>query len=284
MLPTRHGWRYALVLAVLMLAAINYGNGLVYGLTFLLAAVGVVSMLHTHRNVSGLRVFPGPCASVFAGETAQFSLCLANDLGAPRYGVALLQERRELTRLDLGVRETRCVPIPVPARRRGYLNMPPTVVTSGFPLGILYTWSRKLTFPARCLVYPAPASDGAPPDTADGGEGQFRPGAGDDFIGQREYRLGDSMKHINWKAVARGQDWVTKEYGGGGLSRVWLDWELLAPLDTESRLSVLCRLVLDAERDGVSYGIRLPGTLIAPGNGERHRQHCLEALALFTVP
>ena len=59
MLPTRHGLLFALVLAVLLLAAINYGNGLAYALTFLLASVAVVSMLHTHRNLHRLRIAAG---------------------------------------------------------------------------------------------------------------------------------------------------------------------------------------------------------------------------------
>jgi uncharacterized protein (DUF58 family) len=283
MLPTRHGWGYGALLLVLLLAAVNYGNGLVYGLTFLLASVGVVSMLHTHRNLSGVRVTAGPCAAVFAGEPALFSICLANDSEVSRHGVALLHDRREVTRVDLAARETRCVSVPVATRRRGYLALPPVVVTTNYPLGILYTWSRKLALPARCLVYPAPAGDGTYPEApADGaGEGQSRPGAGDDFIGQREYRAGDSLRHVNWKALARDQGWYTKEYGGGGASLVWLDWDLLAPLDSESRLSILCRQVLDAERHGASYGLRLPDTILAPGNGEQHRDRCLESLALF---
>jgi uncharacterized protein (DUF58 family) len=284
MLPTRHGWLYALLLMVLLLAAINYGNGLVYGLAFLLASVGVVSMLHTHRNVSGLRVGAGHCPSVFAGEPALFSICLVNDSDLPRYGVAVEHERREVARLDLAARETHCLTLPVPTRKRGWLAIPDVVVTTRFPLGILYSWSRQLQLPARCLVYPAPAPEGyypgAPAEA--GGEGGARVGQGDDFVGQREYRAGDSLKHVNWKALAREQGWYTKEYGGGAASMVWFDWDLLAGLDTETRLSILCRQVLEAERGSLAYGLRLPGGVIAPGNGEAHEQRCLEALALFS--
>jgi uncharacterized protein (DUF58 family) len=284
MLPTRYGWLYALLLMVLLIAAINYGNGLVYGLTFLLAAVGVVSMLHTHRNVSGLRVTAGHCPAVFAGEPALFSICLANDSDVPRYGVAVEHARREVARLDLAARETRCLGLPIPTRRRGWLAMPEFVVTTHYPLGILYSWSRRLTLPSRCLVYPAPAAEGyypsAPGDAA--GDGGARVGQGDDFVGQREYRAGDSPRHVNWKALAREQGWYTKEYGGGAAALVWLDWDLFAGLDTETRLSILCRQVLEAERESLVYGLRLPGGVIAPGNGEVHEQRCLEALALFS--
>jgi uncharacterized protein (DUF58 family) len=42
--------------------------------------------------------------------------------------------------------------------------------------------------------------------------------------------------------------------------------------------------VLQAERFGQSYGLRLPGTSIRPSRGEQHRTRCLEALALFPSP
>ena len=60
-----------------------------------------------------------------------------------------------------------------------------------------------------------------------------------------------------------------------------LDWEALPGLDTEERLSQMCRWVLDAEREGQLYGLRLPGVVLPPGRGADHRHRCLKALALF---
>jgi len=65
-LPTRHGLLFTLVLVALALAAINYSNALAYLLTFLLASMAVVSLLHTQRNLLKLHV------SV-AGSTARRS-------------------------------------------------------------------------------------------------------------------------------------------------------------------------------------------------------------------
>jgi hypothetical protein len=38
--------------------------------------------------------------------------------------------------------------------------------------------------------------------------------------------------------------------------------------------------VLQADKLGLDYGLRLPGVSIAPGEGEAHKRRCLEALAL----
>jgi uncharacterized protein (DUF58 family) len=40
-------------------------------------------------------------------------------------------------------------------------------------------------------------------------------------------------------------------------------------------------MVLNAYQNDVSYGLRLPGSSIQPGNGREHSIRCLKALALF---
>ena len=67
-------------------------------------------------------------------------------------------------------------------------------------------------------------------------------------------------------------------------SELWLDWDDALAADPEARLSILCHWVLQAERFGQAYGLRLPGRQIAPARGEAHRTSCLEALALFEAP
>jgi uncharacterized protein (DUF58 family) len=104
---------------------------------------------------------------------------------------------------------------------------------------------------------------------------------GEDFAGLREFRKGDSLKQVHWKAVARGQGMQTKQYGGGSGEDLWLEWGALDQLDAETRLQQLCRWVLDSEELEVNYGLRLPGHEIQPGSGAEHRHHCLKALALF---
>jgi uncharacterized protein (DUF58 family) len=64
-------------------------------------------------------------------------------------------------------------------------------------------------------------------------------------------------------------------------SELWIDWDEARAADPETRLSMLCHWVLQADRFGQSYGLRLPGVVIAQARGDAHRARCLEALALF---
>ncbi|GAB4512353.1 MAG: DUF58 domain-containing protein [Sulfuricaulis sp.] len=283
MLPTRFGLLFAVLLVVQLLVAINYSNGLAYALTFLLGSLAVVSMLYTHRNLFRLRLAAGTCAPVFTGEAASFRIHLANDSDTPRFGVAVMRDKKEIARVDIPARSSADISLNVPAVKRGWLVLPEVTVTTRFPLGLLYSWSRRIALNHSCLVYPRPA-DPTPLQTST--EESLEPitgikTGGDDYIGAREFQSGDSPRHVDWKAVARGEAWRVKQFGGGYQATVWLDWDTLEGLDVETRLSILTRWVLDAERDGMLYGLRLPQQTFNPSNGEPHQHECLKRLALF---
>jgi uncharacterized protein (DUF58 family) len=135
---------------------------------------------------------------------------------------------------------------------------------------------------ARCLVYPRPAEPGRPlPDgTAGGVQGKLRAGD-DDFAGLRSASPGDPLQRIAWKAYARNDLLLLKEFSSGTGEPCVLDWQALPELDVEQRLAQLARWCLDADFAGRSLALRLPGRSIPLGHGPKHLAACLEALALF---
>jgi uncharacterized protein (DUF58 family) len=154
-----------------------------------------------------------------------------------------------------------------------------------FPLGLFRAWSY-VEPEVRCLVYPRPERTPLPAPTADAAAGAARALAqgSDDFSGLRGYQPSDSPRHVAWKAVARADRMLTKQFSGAAGAELWLDWPLTAgATGTEPRLSRLCGWVLAAEQAGASYGLRLPGLEIAPSRGETHRAACLQALALHAL-
>ena len=88
-------------------------------------------------------------------------------------------------------------------------------------------------------------------------------------------------KQIAWKQLARGKGLVTKEFDSDEGAMCWLDWEMLAPANLESRISRLTGWVLQAHQNGWKYGLRLPGSEIKPDNSEVHRDYCLQQLAVY---
>lgn len=281
-LPTRVGFLFVLVLTAMLLGAINYSNSLGFALTFLLASLAVVSIVHTFRNLHGLTFHAGQARPVFAGEAALFPVGIENRRHLPRLAIDLTLAGSGRVTVDLEPDALNWVELRLKAPRRGRLRLPRCTVESRFPLGLFRAWGY-VHMATECLVYPKPAPAGSLPPKLSGSEGHGgdRGRGSDDFAGLRGYQLGDSLRHIHWKAVAAGGELVTKQFGAERAERVWLEWEEAPGSDVETRLSHLCRWVLSAEERGWVYGLALPHQRIPPGHGEAHRRRCLEALALF---
>lgn len=281
-LPTRHGVAFAFALFVMLLGSVNYNLSLGFVLTFLLAAVGVVSMIHTYRNLAWLTIASLRSDPVFAGEVARIAVRVDNPGPVVRCRIALCVPGEEPDEIDVPASGRVPAAIRLPATGRGWLQPERIVVSTRYPLGLCRAWSN-VAIAAGCIVYPRPEADGPPPPrngpaaragTA-GGSGR------DDFAGVRPYVPGDPPRHIDWKADARGQGLVVKQFTGGAMPETWLDWHALpADLDPEARLSRLVRWVLELDACRERYGLRLPDRLLPPGDGGAHRARCLEALAL----
>ena len=283
--PARLGWFFGGTLAVLLIGSINYALSLGFALTFLLAGLGLAGMVHTARNLARIAVSAGRAEPVFVGESAQFRLYLDGRAAFDR-PVILARHLASGAQLVVdippgGVGE---VVLGVPAPRRGWLPLGRVMLETRFPLGLFRAWSY-LEPDVRCLVYPRPERSPLPPFSGAAAAGALHtptPGS-DDFAGLRGYQRSDSPRHIAWKAVARSEEMLTKQFAGDAAAELWLDARLLpSGLTLEQTLSRLAGWVLAAERAGAHYGLRLRGVEIAPGRGDVHRAACLQALALYS--
>jgi uncharacterized protein (DUF58 family) len=108
-------------------------------------------------------------------------------------------------------------------------------------------------------------------------------GEGDDFAGTRAYVRGESQRHIDWRAVARGQPLMTKQFTAEAEGVVYFDFSALQFADLEEKLSQLALWVIEAERARRPYGLRLPRTEIPPAIGQTHFHQCMRALSLFEL-
>ena len=289
-LPTRQGLAFCAVALVMLIGAINYNNSLGYLLTFLLASLAMVSMLHAYRNLAGLglRLLPGE--STFAGEPTLFMLTVDNRGQLRRPDVCA--SFKELS--DSRGTEKRVAHFAVEADTLSHVELRPKTSTRGwfalervtlstrYPLGLFRAWSN-LDSTSRVAVYPKPAGVRELPASAesnalqDGSSGQ----GNDDFAGLKSYVPGDSTRRIHWKAVARGQDISVKLFSGGTPTEMALNWNDTAGDNVETRLSQLCIWVCEAASLKLSYRLELPDATVGPGTGEVHRHECLRALALF---
>ena len=285
-LPTRQGIVFGAVLVLMLIGAINYGLSLGFVLTFLLVAMGFNAMIYTFRNLANLRLSATRTQPVFTGEKAHFTVCIDNPGEADRYSIGLTKDRQEVTFVDVPARRLAFASIGIPAVRRGLLRPGRLTLFTRYPLGLYYAWAY-LELDTQCMVYPRPAPPGLPLPSAESnaGQGAQRGQGREDFAGLRPYHPSDSPRHIAWKAAARGQGLLTKQFSGRADTELWLDWGQLPPhMHVEDRLSHLTRWVLDAHALGMGFGLRIPGKTIPPGAGVAQSARCLETLALFEIP
>ena len=283
-LPTRFGLAYAGLLLVMLIGAINYNLSLGYALVFLAAGLGVVAIFHSFRNLVRISISPGRAEPVFAGEPASFHLLLGHPDAGMRPAIRLQLPGQPPVECDLPGGGQTPVRLDLPTDRRGWLDLPRLQLSTCYPLGLIRAWAYAA--PAlRLLVYPAPARDAAAAAFAGETGGQDGRGIGmEDFAGLRNHQAADPPRHVAWRAAARQESGplLTKQFDGAATQTLWLDWDSLpAGLGVEARLSLLTRGVCDADAEGLLWGLRLPGTALAPARGDEHRRACLQALALY---
>jgi uncharacterized protein (DUF58 family) len=284
--PTASFSGLVFVLAAMWYAASSQNSAAAYLLLFALTAVSLVSIPHTLLNLAGVTMALEAVKPAFAGQEVSLPVEIMNGSRATRHGLNLAssgssQERKRVDRIPAG--KAARVTLRFPARQRGEHEIGTLCLSSVYPLGfvrVLKKFATRQTY----VVYPKPAGDlqlplsrARPPHSrpqADFGEG-------DDFAGVRAYVPGESQRHIDWKAVARGQALMTKQFAAEAEGSVHLDFSVIRFADVEERLSQLALWVIEAERARRPYGLRLPGTEIAPAVGESHFHHCMRALSRF---
>ena len=282
-LPSRHGTLFVGALLLMLTGSINYNLSLGFVLTFLLAALGINAILHTFRNLARLTITAGRAAPVFAGDIARFTLTIDNPGELERFSIGVARDKQEAIYTDVPAAGSAAVQVPVATTRRGMLRPGRFTLFTHFPLGLCYAWAYA-EFDVHCVVYPQPETGNIPLPASDAQDGTgVTHGAGqDDFAGLRSYHPGDSPRHIAWKAVARGEALLTKQFSGRSATEVWLDWQDTPDtLGVEGKVSRLARWVIDADAANLTFGLRLPGMTVAPAPGDAQRDRCLEALALY---
>ena len=274
------------VLAAMLLGSINYNNNHGFLLTFLLGSMAFVSILHTWRNLLGLKIISVFEKGVFAGEETTFRLTMR----IPRHGgeiVSFKFPKGPMVVRNLAKDQNMLVLLPAKTEKRGLFRPGPLEISTRYPLGLFRAWA-KLYLDISSPVYPKPISSTLTTSAdmhshVNGSKAAATEGC-DDFHGLNVYQPGDSLQHLAWKAFARGQGLLTKIFAGQSGASLLLDWQALQEPDPERKLSRLCGMVLKAHRLGLAYGLKLPGIRIESHKTDAHLHRCLKALALFHPP
>ena len=281
-IPTRWGLLYGVMLLALLVGSINYSLSLGYYVTFLLASLGNIAMLHTWRNLVYLQIEILHAKPVFAGDLALVTLKISDNKNRLRYNIAARFADNLITQDDIVANASQPFELALATQKRGWLSVPRIALYTEFPLSLFHAWAY-VDNPFQLLVYAKPSENNhLQPESIDAGaKGSSNLNKGDDdFYGHKSYQTGDSPSRVDWKASSRGVGMLTKQYSGTGQSTLWLDW-VATDGDHETRISLLTKWVIEANSANQIYGLKLPASRIEPGNSDAHYHQCLRALALI---
>jgi len=275
-LPTRFGLMLSALLLVMLLGALNYNNNPALLLTCLFAAAAYQSVFAAfatlnHLQIAALRAEPG-----HAGGDLEFFIHF-HIAARPRRSLRLRAEGAEIA-FDLD--HDGAVALRIPAPRRGWLRPGRVRLCSEYPFGLFEVWSW-INPDFAALAYPR-LEVNPPPLPRHGAQAQreIERGGGDELAALRSYQTGDPPRNIAWKASARRNELLVKEFETPRGHEVVLDYAALRGLAHEDRISRLAAWVCMAESRRVPYALHLPQTRLDTGLGAEHRHACLRALAL----
>ncbi len=216
-----------------LIAALATGRNLFYNLTYLIAAILVLSYLWTWASIRWVRVARHLWAKkAEVGKTYEERFVVRNTSLLPK----LWLEVRDHSELpdhqasqvlnSFGAKRERGWTVRTLCRQRGRFTLGPITLTTGDPFG-LFRMQRELSQTSTIIVYPAIVELTAfatPSGQLPGGDALHRRThyVTTNVRGVRDYVPGDSFNRIHWPSTARKGQLIVKEFELDPLADVWL--------------------------------------------------------------
>lgn len=197
---------------VLFFLGTNVQAGWLFVLAAMLLGVGIAGLVMPIRATRSVVVERRAPAEVHQGDEALVDVTVHGGRRATRRGLLVHDRFFESVDLWVGaVRPGERVEITTlrVARRRGSHESVPVSVRSSAPFGVTERRREVSVGSPPTLVYPAVEELGSlsfvrPASTTEiAMHTAPRRGQGPEFLGIREYRPGDSMRHVHWASTAR---------------------------------------------------------------------------------
>src|SRR5688500_5838393 len=138
-LPTGFGVAFGLLLVVMLVGALNYGNNPAVLLTCLLGATCGASLFFGFRMLNGLRLTGVRAGEAHAGEVLALHLRFGAD-GRTRNALRLRAGETE-TAFALAAQDDTDVVLTMPTTRRGWFRPGRLRIWTDYPLGLFQAWS-----------------------------------------------------------------------------------------------------------------------------------------------
>lgn len=292
--PTRLGAKalvfYAMVVFSFFVAP--YLN-LFFLLLAFASVVAVLSGIWCWRNLAGVQGTMLECpplvahaaqpgrVKLYPGRRPRHALSIKIELAGKAHHIA---QNLELAGGDPS--EAREVEVMMPSLSRGAYYIQSLRLSSPYPFGLFFA-DQNLLAPERVFVYPAPADLAAYRDrNGTAGLGNLSGEHDQDLgiAGLREYRHGDELRAVHWKASARRNELVIREFEGDSTPGVEVLLDLCSnPEDFEEAVSLCTALALECEANKELFTLKSQDHSATYGKGHTPMDEVLRYLAQVRV-
>jgi len=257
-----------------LIAALATGRDLFYNLTYLIAAIIVLSYLWTWTSIRWVHVTRYLWAKkAEVGRTSEERFMVRNTSLLPKLWLEIrdhsdLPDHQASQVLNsFGARKERGWTVRTLCRQRGRFTLGPVTLTTGDPFG-LFKMQRELSQTSTIIVYPAIVELTAfatPTGQLPGGEALHRRThyVTTNVRGVRDYVPGDSFNRIHWPSTARKGHLIVKEFELDPLADVWL----FLDMDRAAQAELEWKPVLETREPALLWTKR-PGLELAPSTEE----------------
>jgi uncharacterized protein (DUF58 family) len=279
--PTKQGIFYVLSISIILVSSINFQNnlGILTSLFFFICLL--LSTVETWQLLRGVSLNLSKIEPVFCGAAANANITVFRHGHRKAAHLRIRLDQYENQLFHLADTSEQNLSYLIHTSQRGEYVIRNISVSSHYPFGVIKAW-MMFKVEHHFVVYPVPADTEA---HALHFNPQQRSHINDlnqsDYAGMRTYSPGDPFKLINWKSVASEKGLYVNDFSSNTDTTGWIDWDDYPDMDTEQRLSLMTRAVIQHEKLVCNYGLRLPGTSIRPHCGFSHMKQCLTALACF---
>ncbi len=281
--PTEYGFMYGAGIFVSLVGGAVYNNNLAFILCFFLVALFLIGMVQTHSNLKNIKL-----------EKIKLFLSASESTG---HGVLWLKSENTEGHSQLRVQaemngDKIDFPIEIIYKKSlhpqyfdfktstwGKKKIDKISISTRYPFGFFYVW-RHFKVDETYYIYPAPRGNQSisefQPEGQD--EGVVQKNNGDDFSEHKKYEWGDSHRHIDWKAFARGRPLLAKKFEEGERQTFLVDYSQ-AKGDEEIRLRQMSKWIHECHDENISYAMNIRGKRVAASHGPQHKTECLKVLA-----
>lgn len=282
---TKEGKKFLIATALIGISAINTANNLIYLIFSMMLSLLIISWLALRLNLRGLDIALDYKDPIFAKKKEKIFFEIKNRKRLlPTFSLRIT---------ILGADGIGIVPYIAPLGevpeevdfifpKRGIFGLKGVFLESGFPF-IFFRKKIEIPLGKELIIFPEIIEIEPPVFKTLGGTPTIKRGTSEDMLYLREFRKGDDLKKIDWKATAKAGTLIIKETSMEESESVLIIVDNTPPEGDlfEKAVSCAASLAIRYIEEGFSVGLLSLDQSVPFGRGKEHLYVILRRLALL---